>query len=338
MSKHNIDAWLALNDTTRENIFRQVALQKKLPNQAIEKDWWIVQTLSALFNLTCSPFLIFKGGTSLSKGWNLIQRFSEDIDLVIDRESLGFSGDLDTRGIKNLRKATKKYIVETLLPELHAKFVELGLEVVVKPRHFESSGQDPMIIELFYPKLFELNDYLKPDLLIEIGSRSLFEPNTLTTFKSFVADVYSESPFADEPITVPTANIERTFLEKIFLLHEEFQKPASKIRVERMSRHLYDIEKLMHTAEAMEVIINHDLYNAIVRHRQKYTPLQEVDYAKHAPSTIQFVPPQQQLDAWESDYKLMQEYMIYGNSLSFAKLIENLNSLQNRINNLNVKL
>ncbi len=95
-------------EETRKNLFAQVALKKKLPEQAIEKDWWVVHTLFILFSMTCAPHLIFKGGTSLSKGWNLIQRFSEDIDLVIDRQFLGFSGDLDTRQIKNLRKANKK--------------------------------------------------------------------------------------------------------------------------------------------------------------------------------------------------------------------------------------
>jgi len=331
MSNTSIQEWLALPDETRRNIFAQVAIQKKLPEQAVEKDWWVVHTISMLFELSCSKHLIFKGGTSLSKGWNIIQRFSEDIDLVIDRDFLGYSGDLDTRGIKNLRKATKKYIVETLVPDLQKMFVGLGFKTVqVKPRHFESSGQDPMIIELFYPKFFEPNNYLKPDLLIEIGSRSLFEPYTTTSFSSFVAEIYPQNPFADKPINVPTANTERTFLEKIFLLHEEFQKPAEKIRIERMSRHLYDIEKLMH--HNTTALQTPELFNSIVKHRRKYTPLQEVNYDNHLPALIKFIPPTEQLAEWETDYKQMQENMIYGEALAFTELIAKLNDLQKQIN------
>lgn len=327
--------WLSLTEDTHRNIFRQVAKEKKLPEQAIEKDWWVVIALNVLFSLKCAPHLVFKGGTSLSKGWNLIDRFSEDIDLVIDREFLGFPGDLDTRGIKNLRKASKKYIVELLVPEIQNTFMGLGLkDVQAMPRHFEASGQDPMIIEIYYPKYFEPNTYLNPDLLLEIGSRSLVEPNTPTTIQSFVAEIYQGSPFVDNPITIPTVNIERTFLEKIFLLHEEFQKPKDKIRVERMSRHLYDIEKIMHHASAQKVFEQPDLYNTIVEHRRKYTGLNEVDYNKHTPTTIHFLPPDDQLLAWEADYRLMQENMIYRDSLSFADLSTRLQTLQQQINRL----
>lgn len=333
MLETTIQAWLALSEDTRKNIFEQAAVKKKLPEQAVEKDWWVVHTITMLFTLSCAEHLIFKGGTSLSKGWNIIQRFSEDIDLVIDRNFLGFSGDLDTRGIKNLRKATKKYIVETLTPELQKMFVDVGLATVqVKPRHFASSGQDPMIIELFYPKFFEPNNYLKPDLLIEIGSRSLFETFSTTSLNSFVAEIYPENKFSDKPIAVPTANIERTFFEKIFLLHEEFQKPTEKIRVERMSRHLYDIEKLMHHNSITTALQNPELFNTIVQHRRKYTSLQEVNYDNHKPALISFVPLGKQLSEWETDYKQMLKYMIYGEALTFDELIAKLNNLQKQIN------
>ena len=99
-----------------------------------------------------------------------------------------------------------------------------------------------------------------------------------------------------------------------------------------MSRHLYDIEKLMHNDSAKKALQNPELYNAIVNHRRKYTALQEVDYDKHIPAFIQFVPPGEQLSAWEADYKLMQENMIYGETLDFADLIKKLSELQSQIN------
>ncbi len=338
MNRPSIQEWLALPEETRKNIFAQTAFQKKLSEQALEKDWWVVHTISMLFSMSCADHLIFKGGTSLSKGWNIIQRFSEDIDLVIDSGFLGFSGNINSRGIKNLRKATKKYIVETLVPELQKKFVDFALEpLIIKPRYFESSGQDPMIIELFYPKLFEPNNYFKPDLLIEIGSRSLFEPYTNTSIRSFIAEIYPKNTFSDKPITIKTANIERTFLEKIFLLHEEFQKPADKIRVERMSRHLYDIEKLIHHPLTKKAFKSPELFNTIVNHRRKYTSLQEVNYDNHKPELIKFIPPIEQIMEWEADYKQMLENMIYGEALSFKELIAKLTDLQKQINTIQWK-
>ena len=127
-------------------------------------------------------------------------------------------------------------------------------------------------------------------------------------------------------------NPERTFLEKIFLLHEEFQRPQGKIRVERLSRHLYDIEKLSQTSFAQKALQNADLYNTIVAHRSKFTPISGVDYKQHSPDKIQFIPPIDLLPFWESDYKQMQENMIYGDSLNFKHLIKNLTVLQNHIN------
>ena len=335
MSKEIIQEWLKLSDQTKRNIFGETALRKGIPENAIEKDWWVVQTLSLLFSLSCASYLIFKGGTSLSKGWNLIERFSEDVDLALDREFLGFKGELTTRDIKNLRKASKKYIITTFTDELQAAFLGTGFtEVKVRAREFASSGQDPMIVEIYYPKLTETESYLKPGILVEIGSRFLMEPSTPCSFCTMVAESYAGSPFSDAPITVPTASPERTFLEKIFLLHEEFQKPKENVKIERMSRHYYDIEKLMHLEASIAILHNSELYQTIVEHRSKLTPLAEVDYNRQNPKDIRFLPPEELLPAWEADYKQMQENMIHGNSLSFKELMRKLSELQRQINDI----
>ena len=147
-----------------------------------------------------------------------------------------------------------------------------------------------------------------------------------------VAENFINRPFADKPITIPTVNPERTFLEKIFLLHEEFQKVPDKIRVERLSRHLYDIEKLSHTKFAEVALQNADLYNTIVEHRSKFSSLSGVDYANHSPDKISFIPPKNLLVDWEADYKDMQENMIYEETPPFTDLIDKLTELQTKIN------
>ncbi len=331
----HLKEWLQLPDTTKLNVFKETGRKVGLQDIAIEKDWWVVQTLSIIFSMKCAPALIFKGGTSLSKGWNLIQRFSEDIDLVLDREYLGFKGELSKGDIRRLRRVSYEFITTKFTEELKVKFIEAGLVGVnIKYREVENHDQDPIIIEIYYPKLTETDTYLKPGLLVEVGSRSLKEPFTQRTFSSIIAENYIDRGFADKPITVPVVNPERTFLEKIFLLHEEFQRPLEKIRVERLSRHLYDIEKLSQTPYSKTALKNPDLYYTIVKHRKLFAPISGVDFEKHKPSLIKFIPPDELLPLWELDYKEMQENMIYGETLKFAELIKTLSELQEKINGL----
>jgi predicted nucleotidyltransferase component of viral defense system len=333
---NSLQAWLQLPDATRLNIFNETGRQKGLPGVAVEKDWWVVHTLALIFSMECAPALIFKGGTSLSKGFGLIQRFSEDIDLAIDREYLGFAGVLNRTKINRLRKASFGFLTTTFIKELGRKFEDMGFEdVAVDVRKTTESDQDPIIIEIYYPKLTEKTTYIKPDVLVEVGCRSLKEPVTQRTFSTLVAENFSGRPFADKPISVPIANPERTFLEKIFLLHEEFQKSPEKIRVDRLSRHLYDIEKLNRSTFVNKALSDAKLYYTIVDHRRKFTALAQVNYDNHTPSQIAFIPPKHLLATWEADYRQMRENMIYGDTLTFRELISELGVLQTRINRLN---
>jgi hypothetical protein len=185
-----------------------------------------------------------------------------------------------------------------------------------------------------YPSVTERSEYLQPRVLLEIGSRSLMEPYTLRTFTSLVGEYYQSQPFADLNISIPTVNPERTFLEKIFLLHEEFQKPLDKVRIDRLSRHLYDIERIMDTEFEAKALTDNKLYNNIVDHRKTITPVRGIDYNNHAPDKINFIPPDSIKDEWEKDYRQMQEHMIYKDSLPFDKLLERLTSLNRIINKL----
>ena len=329
----HLKEWLQLPDDTKRNIYVETGKKVGLPVTAVEKDWWVVNTLAIVFSMKCASELVFKGGTSLSKAWNLIERFSEDIDLALNREYLGFKGELSKGDIRRLRRTSFEYMTTTFIEELKNKFSDAGFsDVNIKYRKVKNHDQDPVIIEIYYPKLTGTETYLKPGVLLEVGSRSLKEPYTAKTFKTFTAEYFADRKFADKPITVPTVNPERTFLEKIFLLHEEFQRPKEKMRVERLSRHLYDIEKLMHTNFAETALNNSVLYNTIVAHRSKFARVSGVDYTKQKPDNIKFIPPDNVLHLWEDDYKEMQENMIYGKTLSFDNLIKNLTELQKKIN------
>lgn len=329
-----MNEFLKLSDKDRINILTQVGIKKKLSLLAIEKDWWVTMTLRALFACECSNHIVFKGGTSLSKAWNLIERFSEDIDIAIDRKFFGFEEELKKKQINNLRRASCSYIKDKLQNELNQTLQNNGIVgySLFVPES-EDTTKDPQTIEIHFKSLFT-PDYIRDKVVIEIGARSLVEPSENIQLRSILADYYPKANYADDYFTVPTVIPQRTFLEKAFLLHEEFQKPPEKIRVDRMTRHIYDLEKMMDTDFAESALNNKDLYNIIVQHRRTLTAMKEVDYSTHVPEKINFVPPIFILDSWRRDYEIMQSGMIYGQSLPFGQLIERIKELNERFRNI----
>ena len=215
--------WYDISVETKTTTYKEISQKIGLEANAVEKDWWVVQTLRVIFEMDCANSLVFKGGTSLSKAWGLINRFSEDIDLALDRKYLGFGETITVSQVRKLREASYKYISTVFYPQLKEKFEQVGFkDVTIQLAELKTKDQDPLIIEIYYPSFTASSVYVQPKILVEIGSRSLREPFTQRAFCSLVGEHYKELFFADKNITIPTVNPERTFLEKIFLLHEEF--------------------------------------------------------------------------------------------------------------------
>ncbi len=206
-------------------------------------------------------------------------------------------------------------------------------EFEISITEFEESDTDPLAIELRYKSLVEKQEYLHPIILIEISSRSLIEPYQLRELKSLISMVYPDQKFSGDKIEIPTVLPSRTLLEKMFLLHEEFQKPKDrKIRSARMTRHLYDISKLMETRYLDQALEDKDLYATIVDHRSKLTKISWLDYSKHNYDTLKYLPPENIMEEYKRDYSAMEESMFYGKTEPFEDLIDKLNQLNKRIN------
>ena len=332
---------LWLNNTIEDRLYMLQKAAKDHPgiNQlAIEKDWWVMVTLKALFRTTCADSLIFKGGTSLSKGFQIIERFSEDIDLAISHSFFGIDKTSKSQREK-LRKMARVFVHDTLSSELDARLQELGVSgyrVENVTHQLDKDGnlkaidsdKDPTVILLHYDSVVEGSvDYIPPRVKIEISCLSMDEPTEVREIQSYIADSFKEE---DETLaSIRTVLPSRTFLEKIFLLAEEFQK--DKPRHVRMSRHLYDLERLMDSEYGRKALADRGLYDAIVEHRRTYYALKYVDYDKHDPRAISFVPPASVQELWAADYADMKRYFIYGDSLSFEQLIERVKELQERV-------
>jgi predicted nucleotidyltransferase component of viral defense system len=340
-----MNKFFQLSNQDKIEIINQAVISKKLPPEAIEKDVWVTVVLHSLFTLPYAEQISFKGGTSLSKCWNVIERFSEDVDIAINREYFGFVGEnLSKRDInKKLRKAACSFCRETLQFDLAKQIIADGISknlFSVTMEITDSSTVDPEKIFINYKSLFANNqnnnaeNYIKPVVVLEINARSMKGPLENIKIQSFVDEVFAERSFSENPFEIQVVAPERTFLEKIFLLHEEFaKKDQEKIRVNRMSRHLYDIVRMLDTPIAQKALNDAILYKQIVAHRKIFIGLTEFDYNTLLPQIINIVPPDSVIEKWADDYTKMQT-MIYGNAPSFSNIIEKVKQLNENINNL----
>lgn len=222
-----MNKFLAADEKYRKQMIEHVRESLNLPPQSIEKDLWVTQVLHALFSLPVSDKLIFKGGTSLSKAWGLIDRFSEDIDLAIDPVFLGKpEGDPTKKQIKKLRKASSLYVAEDLADMLRARFAEMGLSewltVEAQPNgEGDNTYPEPRQLYVCYRSLYQDQlGYLLPMIVLEVSARSLLEPVEAVEVQSLLSQYLSVKDLA--PVPVVTATAGKTMVEKMFLLHEMF--------------------------------------------------------------------------------------------------------------------
>lgn len=326
--------WLTLSKERRIEILNQATELTGLPAIAIEKDWWVTLCLNASFSLSYSKHIVFKGGTSLSKGWGLIERFSEDIDLAIDRKFFGFEGDISKTQIRKLRKQSCEFISTEFLKGLTQTLTDWGAikECELFAQAVTNSDKDPQVIEIHYNSVVDTSEYLPQRVLLEVSSRSLIEPAEKREINSVLSINFPKLSFATNAFIIPTVLPQRTFLEKIFLLHEEFSREPEKIRIDRLSRHLYDLVRLMDTEHGVAAFQDKKLYSNIVAHREKFNPLRGLDYGNHIPDKIKIIPPDTVIKDYENDYTEMTKFMIYGEALTFGELIKKIKELQERVN------
>ena len=327
-----------ISERRQINAIETAAKNLKIIPTSVEKDVWITAVLRALFALPYAEHLSFKGGTSLSKCYNLIERFSEDIDIAVNRGFLGFDGKLSKTQINDkLRRAACSFVRDKLQFDIAKEFENQGINsdlFTVKVNITPITTTDPEIIEIHYKSLFPESNYVKPIVKIEVSGRSMNEPLQKIDLQSIVDKEFPNASFANKPFEVNAVVPERTFLEKICLLHEEFTRPQEFMRTERMSRHLYDLSKLDDAGISENALNDKDLYHSVVEHRRIFVGLKDFDYDTLAPKTIKIVPPDNIIPEWKDDYETMRETMIYGESSPFNKLIDKIKQLNERINHM----
>ena len=328
--------YFTLPKTQQRQILEQATLRIKLPIQAIEKDIWVSTILQIIFSLPVAEHLIFKGGTSLSKAWGLINRFSEDIDLAVGRALFELEGDLTKKGIKKLRKRSSIFVRDDLFIMLQDALKQYGLAdkctLTVEPDgEGDNTYPEPRKIFIAYESAYdEQLDYLRPIVMLEVGARSLVEPYEQVQVHSIVEDIFPSISTTLVNSNISTAIPAKTMVEKMFLLHELFSVPGHGTRAERKSRHLYDLYQMMQQDFAQEAITNDALWESIRHHREVFTSVQGVDYSGDVRQRICLLPREDIVAIWQSDYETMRSSMIHGSAPTWDELIEQITILQNK--------
>jgi hypothetical protein len=338
-----MDAYLQLSPADQAAACNECSRRLSLEPVSVEKDFWVCWTLRELFALPdIGQHLTFKGGTSLSKAWGLIRRFSEDIDLVVDKEALGFGGDAAPEKapskkkrrdrLEALMEASRKWVQEKLQPaladRLHAALGESGWKLEVDP-----DMADGQCLLFHYPSAFPPGTagYVRPVVKIELGARSDDWPHEQKTIQPYVAELFS-APVPDAGFSARVIAAERTFWEKACLLHEETFRPADKPRKLRMARHYYDLWCLLCAGVGARALANQPLFQRVAEHREIFFRHTWVNYTTHRPGTFRLLPPEQHLANWRADYEQMLGPMFFGEVPTFDEILKVVGQFEREFN------
>ena len=306
-----------------------------------EKDAWVCWTLRQLFSLPdARAHFIFKGGTSLSKIWKVIHRFSEDIDISLSREWLGFTGARDPEAAESRKQRAKLLdelaaacvtkLREEVAPALRASFTAAlgtsGWSLTI-------SDEDPQTLLFAYPSSFAQQAgaaYVRPVVKIECGARSDRWPMAEQNITPYIAEAFPQA-VPDAAFSVPVLDIERTFWEKATILHAETNRPAEKAAPDRFSRHYADLAALIQHPSGEAAVGRDDLRARVVAHKQVFFAAAWASYETAVPGSFRLIPPAARLDSLESDYRAMQD-MFFRPPQSWAEIVASLQKLEARIN------
>lgn len=336
-----MDPYLAASSARRRNLCEQAAERLGLQAASIEKDYWVCRVLQALFGLDeIGPQITFKGGTSLSKVWKLIQRFSEDIDLVIDRRQHGFAGTSapEQAGIsgkeRERRLATlggwcRKHVEERVRPalaeSLRTQLGERGWSLESDP-----GDEEGQTLLFHYPSSFASGGYVSAVVRIELGARSDVTPSSIEAIEPYLHEALPELR-STEVIRVRALAPERTFWEKAMLLHEETYRVGGKGLKARLARHYYDLWRLIEAGVARRASADLGLFGAVVAHRKTFFRRPEAQKSIE-PGSLRLLPRDDHRAAWKRDYEAMREAMIFGEAPSFEEILARVGEFEREFN------
>jgi hypothetical protein len=341
---------MAAEKADRLDLFLKASLRLGTPIQNVEKDFWVCWVLDLLFNAAAAdePRLLFKGGTSLSKAYGLISRFSEDIDITVFREDLGqpvnaedlegLSGKKQRAHLEAIKVACQKYIGSTLKARLSnriaAAFESAKLPFDSSTVTLDPDDPDQQTLLIAYPSVSErMSDYNPPSVKIEAGARSALDPHRATTLIPYLAD---EVPNLNLCVpNIVTIDPERTFWDKVVILHglrRWFERRGELRRQgQRVSRHYYDIYHLLGSDVGKRAARDLNLARDCVRHARMFFNSTDLDLATAALGTFALSPLPDMNIQLQRDYSAMAG-MIFGDVPQWSEILAAIREFEERVN------
>lgn len=324
-----------INENDRKALFHNTAAKMGMTDAIVEKDFWVCYMLDYLFHRSAwKDNIAFKGGTSLSKAYGLIERFSEDIDLILDWRVLGYGINEPWQERSNTKQdifnkeanaRAEVFLRDTFLPALLA---DLTAELGKKVKCFIEDN-DPQTIKIVYPNSFSDSSILQ-EIRLEIGALAAWTPVKEATITPYSAQLY-ERLFAQPSTGVLTVLPERTFWEKVTILHREAFRPEDRPFPLRYSRHYYDLYKMMKSSVKDSALADNDLLERVVKFKDKFyrCPWARYDLAKCG--TMRLFPPDYNMSKLRADYEHMQN-MLFGEKPTFDEIMNAMAKLEAEIN------
>ena len=340
------DRIIGADDATRLGVFTTTAQRIGTTPQNVEKDFWVCWTLDALFNgLPAGPRLLFKGGTSLSKGFGLIRRFSEDIDVTVFRDDLGqtasiaeleaMTGKKRQAALDAIRAACEAHIQGPLRDQLTALAAEVAgrLGIAAEQWRVEPDPEDTQALYLRYPTVTPIDAYVSKAVKIESGAKSALDPHAQHMVRPYLE---SDVPGIDLAVAnVTIVDAERTFWDKVVILHglrRWFEiRGALRGNGQRISRHYYDLHALLQSDAGQRALADPALGRDCVAHARLFFNRPAFDLATAMPGSFALCPEGAMVDDLRRDYRAMTG-MIFGEAPAFDAVIESVAELQSILN------
>lgn len=341
---------IAAGDEARRDLFLTTAGRLGTAVQNVEKDFWVCWTLDALFNGLPAgvPRLLFKGGTSLSKSFGLIDRFSEDIDITVFRNDLGEAASVEElEALSNKKRRARLDAIKAacqafIAGQLLAEFAGLATDAMTAAQigtdryrvELDAADGDQQTLLLWYPSVTTVEDgYIQSAVKIEGGAKSALDPNIATTVKPYAADDLPHADLAVKGIT--TVEAQRTFWDKVVILHglRRWYDHRGQLRHggQRVSRHYYDVFRLLESPTGKTAEADRQLAEDCARHARMFFNTPDFDLDDAAAGTFSLAPSAPMLDALERDYNAMA-VMIMGPVPPLAEIKEAITALEARLN------
>lgn len=324
-----MDHVASLSSRERSDLFSETAAKRGMTPAVVEKDFWVTWTLGKLFgDNDLSPLLMFKGGTSLSKVFHLIERFSEDIDLILDWRVLTVE-DPEAERTKSQQQKLNEEINETAQRYINEELFPKIADHVTPVCDCSSVEEDPYALNIRYPAAFE-DRYLRPEVRLEIGPLASWVPFAEYTIRPYAAEEFPEV-FQNPDCMVKAIKAERTFWEKATILHHEAHRPETSSQPSRYSRHYYDMAKMASAGVKATALADTNLLESVAEFKHRFYPRAWARYDLAKPGTLKLVPTGHVLKSIKDDYRAMRD-MIFGEYTDFDDIISNLQQLEDEIN------